>query len=729
LARVHLESAANPIRTDIEGQFTIDAPRSGVLVAAKPGFIRFEAPVTSLERPPEIRLIRASALAGRVVDDLGEPVVAAVVTASAPGLRPSSWLTATTNDRGEFRIGGLQPATYRVAVQTSGIQEGLASSVPPEATGPISRVAMLQQTTTTTYFPDTSDPSRAAAVTLNPGEERLDIDVHVATTHAGRQSILVTTALPRLVDRSEPIVDGATITGTVRDSAGRALSFASVTLDGNATQTSGVLDASALLATYRTGFTDERGTYEFSGLRSGRYVVRAAKAGYSTPRLSPTAPAEAAGMRELRAGERSVLDVTLVPWGVVSGHVRDDFADPVHGATVTLLQAQYQRGRRRLVPVPVSPRTTDDRGEFRIFAVPPGDYIVMARTAENADGLTGYAPTFYSGTTLGSEARHVTVGLGDEVNGVEFAMVPTQTFRVSGTTLDASGQPTTQLRLSLSSPIGMTATLRAQIDADGTCEFDDVPAGQYILRADEGRTNTFTEGAFVAMPLTVANADVKDLRVQAAVGSTVTGRFVFDRSVRTTDPPPTAVTITAVPDDFDASPEFIASTQANAVGVFQLRGITGTRRLQITRVPPRYMLSAILANGRDITDAPIAFGRANQSLDDVEVVLTDRVTSLTVRVTDGRRPAGAGVHVVMFSTDATKLYPLSRYQHHQTTGPDGTFTLTGLPAGSYFVVAVPTVPAGDEAWRDPAYLDSIIANATVITVGDGENAATITLRQ
>jgi len=52
----------------------------------------------------------------------------------------------------------------------------------------------------------------------------------------------------------------------------------------------------------------------------------------------------------------------------------------------------------------------------------------------------------------------------------------------------------------------------------------------------------------------------------------------FDRSVRTSDPPPTAVRISAVPEDFDLAPAYAASTQANAEGVFQLRGVSGSRR-------------------------------------------------------------------------------------------------------------------------------------------------------
>jgi hypothetical protein len=431
-------------------------------------------------------------------------------------------------------------------------------------------------------------------------------------------------------------------------------------------------------------------------------------------------------MSGVREGRTAARDFTLVKWGAVTGRVRDDYGDPVHGAMVTLLQMRYDRGRRRLAPVPVAPRATNDRGEFRIFAVPPGEYVVMARTPDDAFDVSGYATTFYPGVLVGSEARSISLGLGGEADGVDFALVAAPTVRVSGRTLDSSGKPTTQLRLSLMSKDNLTAPLQAAIEADGSFALENVPPGPYVLRADAGRTNTFTEGEFVALPLVVGASDVTDLVVQAAPGSTITGRFVFDRSVAASDPPASAVAISAIPADPDAAPDFIASTQANAVGVFQLRGITGQRRLQVTRVPPAFMVSSILVNGRDVIDEPMPFGLASESLDDVQVVLTDRVTRLSVRVMQGQQPVPAGVHVVIFSADPARLYPLSRYYQHHTTGSDGGITLTGLPPGNYFAAAARTIPAGD-TWQDPAYLDSLLGTATVIAVSEGDNSAVIRL--
>ena len=48
----------------------------------------------------------------------------------------------------------------------------------------------------------------------------------------------------------------------------------------------------------------------------------------------------------------------------------------------------------------------------------------------------------------------------------------------------------------------------------------------------------------------------------------------------------------------------------------------------------------------------------------------------------------------------------------------------GLPAGSYYAAAVAALPAdGDDAWQDPAYLESLVARATAFALGEGQSQA------
>ena len=726
-ARLRLAGANWFVRSDADGSFSIDVPPRGTLIVSKAGFVASERELPLKPGDSEVRLTRATAIAGRVVNEFGEPIVDARVAVLSPTADPSDAPNVFTDDRGEFRIGGLAPGKYRIAAETRGAEQMVSSDLQSVINGAAValKVPGLRETTFTSYFPDALDPASAVEIALAEGEERGGLDVRVPNDRAQRQPLMVSVPLPRAVDQRPPDAEGGSVRGLVSDLQNRPLPFALVTLDGNSqpSRNPAADDPPGFATFYRTTVTDERGAFEFSQLRTGVYSIRAAKAGYSQ---SPAAAAST--LFSLNGGGTRAVDVRLTPWGAVTGRLRDEFGDPVQNARISLLQSRYERGRRRLIEARVSSRVTNDRGEFRLFAIPPGEYVVRASVpGSTTSDLVDYPPVFYPGTQSGAEARPLAVDVGSELGGLDFSLIGTPTARITGTTFDSTGQPTTQLRLSLVSRAGVGTALEARIGVDGTFEFQNVPPGQYILKADSGRTNTYTEGEFAALPVSVGQTDIRDLRLQATSGSTITGRFVFDRSVRTSDPPPTAVRIAAVPEDFDFAPDATASAQANAEGVFQLRGVNGRRRLEVTRVPPRYMVKAILINGRDATDDVTAFGRASQSVDDVEVVLTDRVTQLTGAVEDGRARAGAGVHVLVFSADRARWYPSSRHLQHQVTAAAGTADFTGIPAGSFFAVALRELPAGDDAWQDPAFLEAIRPMATGISIGDSQ-AETVVLR-
>jgi len=53
--------------------------------------------------------------------------------------------------------------------------------------------------------------------------------------------------------------------------------------------------------------------------------------------------------------------------------------------------------------------------------------------------------------------------------------------------------------------------------------------------------------------------------------------------------------------------------------------------------------------------------------------------------------------------------------------------VTGLPTGTYFVAAVMTTPAGDDAWGDPLFLDGLRPTATALSISD-DQAQSVTLR-
>ena len=68
--------------------------------------------------------------------------------------------------------------------------------------------------------------------------------------------------------------------------------------------------------------------------------------------------------------------------------------------------------------------------------------------------------------------------------------------------------------------------------------------------------------------------------------------------------------------------------------------------------------------------------------------------------------------------------PASRFLRAASTNAEGVAGFAALPAGSYYAAAVAQLPSdGDEAWQDPAFLESLVGRATSFTLGEGQSQA------
>jgi hypothetical protein len=475
---------------------------------------------------------------------------------------------------------------------------------------------------------------------------------------------------------------------------------------------------------------DDDGRFEFVELAAGSFRIAAVKAGYSPPgetmSLGPPPPMSGLAI-DLADGEtRERADVTLARWGTLTGRVFDELGDPLQGVGVQLLQVRYQSGRRRLVAVAGSSPLTDDLGRYRTYGLAPGRYIVSAAVGEvTAADLPGYTRSYFPGTPNASEAQFVVVGLSQEVTGIDLSLAREKTALISGTLLDAAGTPSTRgsvrLMTSQRSASAISTSIGARLLSDGRFEFPNVAPGQYVIQVDRGRRGSAIEGEFGAMPVSVNGADVTNLVLQTSAGSSIAGRVRFDSYLGAKEPRPGAIEITPVPIDPDQSTMSPASADVRDDWSFSVTGVNGPRRLQLQRAPAEWTLKEILVRGIDVTDRPLAFGRNDQSLADVEVVLTDRVNEVSGAIVDDRGRPAAGSHAVVFATDRDRWYPASRFVRQTAAGTDGAIALAGLPPGSYYAAAVAALPSdGDDAWQDPAYLESLVPRARAFALGEGQ---------
>lgn len=142
-----------------------------------------------------------------------------------------------------------------------------------------------------------------------------------------------------------PSIEGVAIKAGTTDPIPRARVMLTKT-DGRLTDT-------------RVTETDERGRFAFRSVAAGSYRLLAQHAAFVRPAARTITITGSASIRD--------LVVALTPTGVITGRVVDEHGDPVPDVYV-----------RASMNTSVFETTTNDLGEYRLYDLPPGAYIVSA---------------------------------------------------------------------------------------------------------------------------------------------------------------------------------------------------------------------------------------------------------------------------------------------------------------------------------------------------------------
>src|SRR2546428_247919 len=241
--------------------------------------------------------------------------------------------------------------------------------------------------------------------------------------------------------------------------------------------------------------TDREGKYALGGLEAATYRVTVAAEGFAR-QSKVHALASGQALKDVR--------VTLTPTGTVTGHIRYSSGQPAAGVQVQLVSPVYgPDGERRLTSAGAG--RTNDRGEYRVYWVTPGQYYVVAGSLDifgsfqsiESGGLGGspneyqirkYGVIFHPGVSDPNDAAFVTVQSGIELK--LDLVVPQQVYRIRGRVVDtrtgrwpASAQVTLGGRRLIEGGAGSMLLWAIPVynPADGTFTLKDVMAGEYIL--------------------------------------------------------------------------------------------------------------------------------------------------------------------------------------------------------------------------------------------------------
>ena len=547
-------------------------------------------------------------------------------------------------------------------------------------------------------------------------------------------------------------------------------------VDGHSTQPVGgaIVTLAAPGTPPQKVITDAQGRFLFTNLSEGDLSLSATKSGYLSGRYGQRSPRGPSRPLSLGPGAR-IGDAIVRLWkpAGISGGVYDDAGEPAVGVEVRLLERVVaDDGERVLSPGAAAVTTTDDRGVYRFAAVPPGEYVALARSptdvairmlmslamsdqaaiavvasramatgsrVENVievDAALGlYAPAFYAGAVSPTDARPIRVRAGEERRGVDFRVHAVPVARVAGTVIRPDGEPVggTPVRLTLGDSDIDIAT--GSTTRDGQFVLMPVPAGTYVLRVgrDGGGSGTAGRGgtsasqpALWARQQVVAGTDeAASLTIALRRGPRIRGRIEFaDHSQR---PPPDQLGQLSIQvhSATPAPPGMAGSARIQPDGTFETIDLApGKYRLGLMSISSArpWRAAAAIAGAIDLLDVPAHLETSD--LDDVIVMVTSQPGGTiegAIRTAQGE--ADAAAVVVVLPADPRRLG--SARMRILVTTRTGAYRASNLPAGEY-VVAL-TSDERLELGLDREELVRLIGGGTRVTLGNGERR-TVDLR-
>jgi hypothetical protein len=321
---------------------------------------------------------------------------------------------------------------------------------------------------------------------------------------------------PATVQRGSGSVSGVVVTA---DDTAAPLAYVPVAL------------AVSQLGMPRVVLTDAEGRFRFEEIADGSYFLNAQKPAWVTVRTGMRSIAgQSLGIPISVSGGEAVTGVRLRlhKGGVLAGTVTLPGGRAGAGLQVTALAVRVADGQRQTSMLALT-ATTDDQGRYRVYGLPPADYVVQVRQLmlpqQNLDmrrtlpsdirwaesvlagpsnipgavpdvapppGPTvAFSPTYFPSSATLTGASVVSLGIAEERTGIDIGVQLVPTAEVTGTVTSLEGTPAGGAMVALQLPPSagqeellaiLLGSAVASTAADGTFTLRGVMPGSYELQ-------------------------------------------------------------------------------------------------------------------------------------------------------------------------------------------------------------------------------------------------------
>jgi hypothetical protein len=399
----------------------------------------------------------------------------------------------------------------------------------------------------------------------------------------------------------------------------------------------------------------------------------------------------------------------MIAYGAISGRITDTDGEPVVAAVVTALRYSVSNGRRTLTDVKAV--ETNDRGEYRLYWLPPGKYyikcggssLVLRNSFNFTSGLAAvhisppsapdkqpYAPAYFPGTSDPQSATGIDLTPGSDYGGVDFILSANTVKRVRVTTVaENNGQRAARLTLSPRNPAGALDLIYAASGSDGQGQFPSVLPGSYILTATSGLAVITGNGSNSrrlggSMPVDVLSQDV-DVTLDLKPSIDIAGRVTVQGLRSGIQPDAHPILDLLAPGSQTGTQGINDFADFHGNDAFDFSEVVeGDYALLIEDIPKdTYLKSARFGSEDVLADGSMHIDPRLTST--LEIVLGADGGTVTGSVVDARHRPAANVSVTLIPDEGRR----NRTDLYKTVSTDasGRFTLQAVAPGVYTVFA------------------------------------------
>jgi hypothetical protein len=469
--------------------------------------------------------------------------------------------------------------------------------------------------------------------------------------------------------------------------------------------------------------TADNGSFSVNNVPAGRYRMSASKQGFVSQEYGDSGDQGSFALLAVSAGKgASNLIFKLRATATIAGHVRDDNGDPLGLVSVNAFGIAYDRGKKTLIPEKQT--RTNDLGEYRLFNLKPGRYLIVAepsqatpdsrRNRQNEYTVLGYLSEFYPGTSDVTRAEAVPVVSGDEISGIDMRLSPHGVVAVRGA-VSNSLQPNAVAEVSVSllpkNYVGRWDSNALQVMSragSGSFEIPNVPPGQYIALAQWQN-----EGKFYSArrAIDVGDSAIDGVNFTITAGQSLRGRILWaaGQSLPVTD-----LRAALLPSE---EGEFATSdVSVRTDGSFGFENVSeGQYEVVITGLGKNCYVKEVRT---ELEANAVKKLSVSQGTTHFEVVLSAQGGQLEGQVLNKDSLVAAGKWVVL--VPEAKLRGYDWLFRSTTTDQNGRFTITAIPPGKYKVFSWDEVEQG--AWEDADFLRAFEDKGQEIEVKESAQA-------